>query len=172
MSINFTARRTKVTPEIKKYCAKRLKALEKMLGYSLEADLLLSVEKYRNKVEINVKTKKSTINTIEETHDMFSSLVIAFDHIEKRIKKEREKLRERRRNREIETFTLPEEAEERQKRVVRSQSYSLKPMSLEEAVVQLEATRDEVFVFRMIDSEKWAILFRRKDGNYGLIEPE
>jgi len=174
MNINFTARHTKVTPEIKKYCTKKLKSLEKILGYPLDADLILSVEKYRNIVEINVRTKGSTIHTVEETHDMLSSLIGAFDHVEKRIKKEREKLRERKRrkNREIEAFSPPVESEERQKRVIRSQSYSLKPMSVEEALTQFKVGRSEVFVFRMMDSEKWAVLYRRKDGHYGIVEPE
>ncbi|MCK4263410.1 MAG: sigma 54 modulation/S30EA ribosomal C-terminal domain-containing protein, partial [Candidatus Aminicenantes bacterium] len=54
----------------------------------------------------------------------------------------------------------------------RSQDYSLKPMSIKEAIIQLETSKRQVFVFRKFDSEKWAVLYRRKDGNYGLVEPE
>lgn len=174
MNINFTARHASITPEIKKYCEKRLKSLEKVLGHKISADLILSVEKYRRKVEINVKIKRAVFNVMEETHDMFSSLGLAFDNIEKRVKKEREKLREkkRRKTREREVFSLPAETEEPQKRVIRSQDYSLKPMSLEEAFIQFDLNKKEVFVFRKLGSEKWAVIYRRKDGNYGLIEPE
>jgi putative sigma-54 modulation protein len=62
--------------------------------------------------------------------------------------------------------------EDRPKRVIRSQSYTMKPMSTEEALVQLEASREEVFLFRKVKTENWAVLYRRKDGNYGLIEPK
>jgi putative sigma-54 modulation protein len=174
MSLNFTARHTSITPEIRRYCEKRLKSFARILGYKIDADLILSVEKYRHKVEINVKTKGATLNAVEETHDMFSSVGLAFDNIEKRVKKEKDKLRgrKRRKNREREAFSLPIEPEEKPKRVISSQDYSLKPMSFEEALLQFDLTKKEVFVFRKLGSERWAVIYRRKDGNYGLVEPE
>ncbi len=174
MKVNYTARHTSVTPDIRKYCEKRIKSLEKILGHSIEADVLLSVEKYRQKAEINLKTKRTGFNTVEETHDMTSSLVGAFDHLEKRVKKEREKLRERKRRRirEKVAFTTSHRTEERQGRVIRSQSYSMKPMSLEEAIIQFDANKNEILLFRTAEKENWAVLYRRKDGNYGLVEPE
>ncbi|MBA7545466.1 Ribosome hibernation promoting factor [subsurface metagenome] len=87
MSLNLTARHTSITPEIKRYCEKRLRSFARILGKKIDADLILSVEKYRHKVEINVKTKGATLNAVEETHDMLSSLGLAFDSIEKRVKK-------------------------------------------------------------------------------------
>lgn len=174
MKVNYTARHTSVTPDIKTYCEKRIKSLEKMLGQSIDADVILSVEKYRHKVEINLKTKIAALNTVEETHDMTSSLVGAFDHLEKRMKKEREKLRGRKRKRirETLTFASSEGTEERQKRIIRSPHFSMKPMSLEEAVSQFEAAKNEILLFRTSERGNWAVLYRRKDGNYGLVEPE
>ena len=174
MRINYTARHTKVTDDMKQYCEKRIQSLEKLLGNQIEADVLLSVEKYRQKVEINLKTKTATLNTIEETHDMSSSLIGAFDHIEKRVKKEKEKLRERKRRRvkDVESFSAPMEKGERQKRMIRSQSFTMKPMSVEEALVQMETSKEDVFLFRIMETENWAAIYRRKDGNYGLIEPK
>ncbi len=173
MKITFTARHTEISPEIKEYCEKRLLSIEKVLDYSVEADLILSEEKYRHKAEINVKTKGMTLNTVEETQDMASSLSLAFDHIEKRVKKEREKLREKKRGsirhiREEPALSEPEE----QKRVIRSRNFSLKPMTLDEALLQFESSKMEAFIFRRFESEKWVVLFRRKDGHFGLIEPE
>jgi putative sigma-54 modulation protein len=174
MNINYTARHTTITPEIKKHCERRLRAIEKLLGYPVEAGLILSVEKYRHKVEINVKIKGATLNTVQETHDMFSSIGLAFDHIEKRVKKEREKLRgrKRRKNREVVSADFPRDTEEEPVRVIPSRDFSLKPMSVEEALLQLETRKKEVFVFRKFDTEKWAVLYRREDGNFGLVEPE
>jgi len=174
MNINFTAQHTNVTPEMKKYCQKRLESLEKLFGYEMATNIILSVEKYRQKAEINVRTKRTTLNAVEETNDMQSSLGLAFDNIEKRAKKEREKLRERKRrkSREKEIFTLPVESDERPRQVIRSQDYSLKPMSIEEALLHFDLRKKDVFVFRKSGSEKWAVIYRRKDGNYGLVEPE
>ena len=173
MKVNFTARHTEVTPDMKEYCERRLQSIEKILGYPVEADLILSVEKYRQKVEINVKTKGMTVNTVEETQDMISSLGLAFDHIEKRVKKEKEKLREKKRRKTLMSEEIPAAVEEEpKKRVIRSRNYSLKPMTLEEAILQFDSSKKEVFVFRGFETEKWTILFRRKDGNIGLVEPE
>jgi putative sigma-54 modulation protein len=174
MSINFTARHTQITPGIEEYCEKRVQSIEKVLGQKISAHLILSVEKYRHKVEINVKIKRALLNAVEETNDMMSSLGLAFDNIEKRIKKEREKLRERKRRkiREKQVIAPPVETEESQRRLIRSRDYSLKPMSVEEAFLQFDLENKEVFLFRKLGSEKWAAIYRRKDGNYGLVEPE
>ncbi len=174
MSVNFTARNTQITPGIEEYCEKRVQSLERVLGQKISVDLILSVEKYRHKVEINVKIKRALLNAVEETNEMMSSLGLAFDNIEKRIKKEREKLRERKRRkiREKEVLSSPIEAEESQRRIIRSRDYSLKPMSVEEALLQFDLENKEVFLFRKLGSEKWAAIYRRKDGNYGLVEPE
>ena len=174
MNINFTARHADITPEIKKYCERRLRSLEKVLGHKLSADLVLSVEKYRHRVEINVKIKRALLNAVEETNDMMSSLGLAFDNIEKRVKKERDKLRERKRRKvkEKEAMSPPVETEETQRRVIRSRDYSLKPMPLEEAFLQFDLDNKEIFVFKKLGTEKWAVIYRRKDGHYGLVEPE
>jgi len=174
MNIHYTARQTSITPEIKQYCEKKLKSLEKLLGQVIEVDLILSVEKYRNKVEINVKAKGSNLIVVEETHDMFNSLNLAFDNLEKKLKKEKEKVRERKRrkDREKKTFSSSLETGEIERKIIRSEDYSLKPMPLEEALIQFDLNKKEVFVFRKLGSEKWAVIYRRKDGNYGLVEPE
>jgi putative sigma-54 modulation protein len=173
MKINFTARHTEISPDMKEYCEKRLLSIEKVLDYSVEADLILSVEKYRHKAEINIKIKGMTLNSVEETQDMTSSLSLAFDHIEKRVKKEKEKLREKKRRKMRQRKEEPASSErEEQKKVIRSRNFSLKPMTLDEALLQFEVSKMEVLVFRKFDSEKWAVLFRRKDGHFGLVEPE
>jgi len=174
MRINYTARHTKVSEEMKQYCEKRIQSLEKLLGHPIDAHILVSVEKYRQKVEINLKTKMAMLYTVEETHDMSSSLTGAFDHLETRVKKEREKLRERKRRkiREVEAYPSLKEEAGRPKRLIRSQSYTMKPLSIEEAIVQLDTSKEDVFLFRTLETESWAVVYRRKDGNYGLIEPK
>jgi putative sigma-54 modulation protein len=69
-------------------------------------------------------------------------------------------------------LAFPPEREVETPRVVRSNDYSLKPMLLEEALLQFDVEKKEVFLFRKSGSEKWAVIFRRKDGHYGLIDPD
>jgi putative sigma-54 modulation protein len=173
MSVNYTARQTNITPDLKKYCQRRLKSLEKFIGNLSEVDIILTKEKYRHKAEINIKAGRSRLNVVEETHDMYNSLNLAFDNLEKRVKKEKGKSRERKRRkgREKGTFAFSVGPEE-EKRFIRSQDFSLKPMTFEEAVIQFELNKREVFVFRKADSEKWAVIYRREDGHIGLVEPE
>lgn len=174
MNLHFTARKTDLTPDVRQYCEKRLRALEKLLGSELDVDIILSVAKFRNRAEIHVTAKGTSLVVEEETPEMLNSLNQAFASLEKKIKKEREKFREgkRRKGRERKELVLLAEAEEPERRLVRSSNYSMKPMSVEEAVLQLDVKNKEVFVFRNELSEKWAVLFRRKDGNIGLVEPE
>jgi len=174
MNLHFTARKIDLTPEVRQYCEKRLSAFEKLLGSVLEVDIILSAAKARNRAEIHVLAKGVGLVVEEETPEMLNSLNRAFDNLEKKIKKEREKFRQRRRRkgRERKDLALPIEAEEPMRRIVRSLNYSPKPMSVEDAVLQLDVKNREVFVFREEGSEKWAVLFRRKDGNVGLVKPE
>lgn len=174
MIVHFTARQMDLAPEVKAYCEKKLKALEKLMGSVIEVDLILSVEKYRHKAEIHLKAKGAGLVVVEETHDLMNSLNLAFENLEKKVKKEREKWREkkRRKGRERKQLTFPPEREVETPRVVRSNDYSLKPMLLEEALLQFDLEKKEVFLFRKSGSEKWAVIFRRKDGHYGLIDPD
>jgi putative sigma-54 modulation protein len=174
MNIHYTARQAVLTPEIKEYCEKRLAGLKGLDGDILDVNIILGVQRNRSKAEVHVKAKGFGVVVVEETLDMTTSLNLAFDNIEKKIKKEREKWRERKRRggRERKEFVALPEAAEPEKRVIRAPNVSAKPLSLDEAMAQLEFKNREVLVFRREGSENWAVLYRRKDGNYGLVEPE
>jgi putative sigma-54 modulation protein len=174
MNIHYTARQAALTPEIKAYCEKRLGRLKGLVGDVLDVNVILIVQKNRNKAEINVRAKGGGLVVVEETLDMMDSLNRAFDNLEKKVRKERVKGRDRRRRggRERKVLTPVLEAPVPEKRVIRSQHFSLKPMSIEEALIQIDIKSKEVFLFRREGSEEWAVIYRRKDGHYGLVEPE
>lgn len=174
MNVHYTARQAALTPEIKAYCEKRLGRLKKLVRDVLDVNIVLGVQKNRNKAEIHVKARGGGLVVTEETMDMMDSLNMAFDNLEKRVKKEREKWREKKRRggRERKTLAPTLEAPDDEKRVIRSTHYSLKPMTLEEAMIQLDIKSKEVFMFRREGSERWSVLFRRKDGHFGLVEPD
>jgi putative sigma-54 modulation protein len=174
MNIHYTARQATLTPEIKAYCEKRLGRLKDLVGNVLDVNVILIVQKNRNKAEINVRAKGGGLVVVEETMDMMDSLNRAFDNLEKKVRKERVKGRDKRRRggRERKVLVPVLEAPEPEKRVIRSQHFSLKPMSVEEALIQIDIRSKEVFLFRREGSEEWAVIYRRKDGHYGLVEPE
>lgn len=174
MNVHYTARQAALTPEIRAYCEKRLGRLKALVDDVLDVNVVLTVQRNRNKAEINVRAKGGGLVVTEETMDMMDSLNRAFDTLEKRIRKERAKWREKKRRggRERRALAPVVEAQEPEKRVVRAPHYSLKPMTVEEAIVQLDIKNKDVFLFRREGSEGWAAVYRRKDGHYGLVEPD
>jgi putative sigma-54 modulation protein len=176
MNVHFTARQTALTPEVEEYCRHRLAALSKVFSGVTDVDVILVHERNRHKAEIHVREKGLGIVVFEESHDMMNSLNLAFDDLERKVKKEREKFRDKKRRggrvrKEIGLPSSPEPAQA-EKRIIRSPAAASKPMTLEEAAIQLDLKKRDVLVFRMVGTEKWAVLFRRKDGHYGLVEPE
>jgi len=173
MNVHYTARQAALTPEIKAYCEKRLGRIKNLVDDVLDVNIILNIQKGRSKAEIHVQAKGRGYVIIEETLDMIDSLNRAFDTLETRLRKDRAKWREKKRRggRERKALAPAAEATEPEKRVIRANFFSLKPMSLEEALVQLDAKAKEVFLFRREGSEEWAAVYRRKDGQYGLVEP-
>jgi len=174
MNVRMTARRVTLTPEVKQYCAKRLKGLEKRMDAGTELDILFSREKHRQGVELRAVSRGLNIMVSEESDDVFGALNLAFDSLEKKLKKEKQKLLERRRRGRRERPAPPaaEEVFEPAKRVVPAQDFSLKPMTVEEAILNFDLRKRDVFMFRKLKTEKWACVYRRRDGHYGLVEPE
>jgi putative sigma-54 modulation protein len=174
MNVHYTARQATLTPEIRAYCEKRLGRLKDLADDVLDVNVILAVQKGRSKAEIHVQAKGRGLVVFEETLDMMDSLNRAFDTLETRVRKERAKWREKKRRggRERKVLAPAVEPSEPEKRVVRANHFSLKPMSLEEALVQLDVKAKEVFLFRREGSQEWAAVYRRRDGHYGLVEPE
>ena len=174
MNVHYTARQAVLTPEIQDYCEKRLGRLRDLADDVLDVNVILAVQKNRHRAEIHVKVKGAGFVVLEESPDMMGSLNLAFDNLEKKIRKDREKWRERKRRggRERKELATEPAAPEPEKRVIRGQSYTGKPLSLEEAMAQLAFKNREVIVFRREGTDGWAVLYKRRDGNFGLIEPE
>ncbi len=173
MNVHYTARKTALTPEIRAYCEKRLARLKDLVDAVLDVNVILNIQRTRHKAEIHVRAKGVGYVVIEEAPDMMDSLNRAFDTLETRIRKDRAKWREKKRRggRERKALAPAIVAPEPENRVIRASFFSLKPMSLEEAIIQLDAKAKEVFLFRREGSQEWAAVYRRKDGQYGLIEP-
>jgi len=174
MMVHYTARKTPLTLEVKQYCDKRVKSLEKLMRGVIEVDLIFSAPRNRQMVEIHVKAKGAGLVVQEEGLELMRVLMQAFDNLEKKLKKDKEKFREkkRRKGREIMPEMPAPAAAEKGRRIIRGDDVSPKPMTAEEAALQLDRTKKDILVFRKLGSERWAILYRRKDGHYGLVEPE
>ena len=173
MIVNFTARHTELTEEIRDYCEKRLNRMGKILDEVQKIEVILTEEKSRKRVDLLIKRRGEDFALSEETTDMFNSLNQAFDNLERKIVKERRKLiQKRRRASSRQALTAPGSKPEVEAKLVLMPYYSDQPISFEEALIRLEEGRKEAFLFKKEGSEGWAVIFRRRDGTIGLVDPE
>ena len=180
MNIEFTGRHLEVTPALKEFTQKKLKKIEKYIGDNAEVYVTLSIERHRQISEIVIKTGSLTLSGSEGTDDMYASIGLAINKIEKQTKRLKQKIRGRKRkprNKQQSCFERWDvsEAEENSNpgefNIIKSTNYTLKPMTVEEAALQIGMTSEHFIVFHNSESKKINVLYKRKDGNLGLIEP-
>ena len=175
MKIHFTGRQIEVSPALRKVAEERLAKLDMFLNHLMVAHVILAVEKRRHRAEVVVHGRHVTLSAAGETADMYSTLSLVADRLERQAKKHRDKIKVKHKRggarisprRVARSAPTPEAP-----RIVRVDSSPLKPMSLEEALLELSGSEKEFLVFCHASSRRVSVLYRRKDGNYGLIEPE
>lgn len=179
MQTSLTFKNLDPSDTLKEYVSEKLNRFDKYLDNPAEANVVLSVEKFRHIAEIQIIGDRLKLNSREETNDMYSSIDTVLDKIEKQIKKNKDKIKDRRAGGKpgvgemmAENMTKPiitRDPDRTPNVVVRSIDY--KPMDVEEAVMQMELTDDYFLVFTNAGNGRVNVLFRRKDGDYGLIQP-
>jgi len=157
---------------LKSYVREKLDRMEKYFNGPAEANVVLSIEKFRHSAEINILGDRLAINGKEETEEMYSAIDMVLDKLEVQIKKSKQKSRDYR----IKGKTDPSgaaaaEYEENDRPQVRVHPIEYKPMDVDEAVMQMELVKNNFLVFTNARTETVNVLYRQKDGNYGLIQP-
>ena len=175
MQTSVTFKNIESSDNLKAYVSDKLDRFDKLLDNPAEANVVLAVEKFRHIAEINIAGDRMTINGKDETNDMYSAIDMVLDKLEKQLKKNKEKIRERRttaknRNR-IQTEAVESPEDEDFVREVKTKNIEYKPMDVEEAVLQMDLTPENFLVFTNARSDQINVLYRRKDGHYGLIQP-
>jgi len=174
VQLRVKGRGVEVTDAIRSYAEKRLARLERQLP-DPEIELQLSSEnnpsiRDSHVAEATVWTKGPVLRARESSQDMRASIDQLVDKLERQVTRYREKRGRRRRvsrHAPDEGIPMPEEAQ-----IVRTKQFAVKPMNAEEAVLQLELIGHDFFVFRNADSDEVNIVYRRRQGGYGLIEPQ
>ena len=176
MKLNFTGKNMEITDALRDVTAKKLGKLGKYFQRDIEGNVTFSSEKNRKIIEVTINLPGTIIRAEESTEDMYASIDRAVDVLERQIRKHKTKLQKRYQNNETIRFEnvipLPREDDYEKPRLVKRKKFGLKPMSSEEAILQMELLRHNFFVFLDSDSEGIHVVYKRKDGNYGLIEPE
>ncbi len=176
MKISVTFRNTEGDNWHKEYIDQKLKKLEKYLDTPVEARVVLSVEKFRNVAEVNLMTNGQVLNAKEEAKEMSVAIDNAIDKIERQLKKRKERTRGHKTNTArlegaASRAAYPDEADEAQEvRIVEMRKVVLKPMSLEDAIMEIDISRNRFVVYRDSSTENVSIIYIRDDGKYALIE--
>mgnify|MGYP001392321173 CR=1 FL=1 len=177
MRISITGKNLEISDYLRDLVEKKVGKLERYFPQDTEALVTLSVEKNRHIVEVTIPFEGGIIRGEEITGDMYASIDNVLDKLEKQIIRHRTKLEKSLRSG---AFRYDEplfggsygDAEEDGPRIVRVKRFNIKPMSEEEAMLQIEMVGHSFYVFINSDTNRMNVLYKRKDGNYGLIEPE
>ena len=180
MQISVTFKNLDPSDHLKSYIQNKLNKLDKLLDNPAEANVVLSVEKIRHIAEIKITGDRLSINCREKTNDMYSSIDMALDKLEKQIKKNKQKIRNHRqgmRSEFKESQELPEDIiaskplNESNEPEIRIQNIDFKPMDVEEASMQIDLVPDNFIVFTNSRTNRVNVLYLRNDGDLGLIQP-
>ena len=176
MHTSVTFKRIDPSDALKSYVQKKVDRFDKMLESPGEANVVLSVEKIRHIAEITLTCDRLKIHAKEESENMYSSIDTLMDKISAQIKKNKEKMRRHMSGDKSSikdngiTLTPPEIIEDSTPEVI-METIDFKPMDIDDAVEELNSGKDNFFVFSNARTERVNVLYRRKDGKLGLIQP-
>ncbi len=189
MSTGIIGRNFEVTPDIRDLIDKKLaKIIDKLFDDVIDTRVVLQVEKHRNLCEIIIVGKEHDVKSEQESLDsMQDAINQALDHVKRQAQKNRETIRDHHRkdgNRSKSDGAVTEwavnvlepgrlrEASGGNPRIIQTNSLSIRPMSIEDAALRLDDSKNEFIVFRDIDNDRVSVIYKRRDNNLGLIAPE
>lgn len=178
MKIEYTGRQTEVAPEIRRLAERKLAKLARVLPGITSVHVVLGADKRRQVVEVTVQSRHLTLAASEESPEQAVSLTTVMDKLTRQAQRHQGRLHERKRRAPARGAAPGAEALARPApgdggpRVVRSRRFVAKPMTVDEAILEVGASDEGLLVFRDANTERVSVLYRRKDGNLGLIEPE
>ena len=174
MRVTVTGKNIEITNALKNVVEKKLDKLDKYFSPNVEAHATLSVQKNRQIIEVTIPFNGVILRGEEATDDMYASIDLVLDKLERQIKKQKTKLQKRMYGDSLRFQFIPDEdiKNGNEPRIVKTKRFAIKPMSDEEAVLQMELLGHNFFMYESAESGDVNVIYKRKDGNYGLIEPE
>ena len=181
MKFVFTDKKVNIPNYIHNYAEKKVGKLDRYFKEDATAAITFSIEKDRNQVEVTIRSSGTIFRVSESSSDMRASIDAAVASLERQFRKNKSRLERRLRQgafertideAEVASF-VPDGPEEGEYRIVRTKTFPIKPMTQEEAILQMNLLGHSFFVFRNEDADgSFAVVYRRNDGDYGIIEDE
>ena len=174
MNLVISGKNIDITEGLRSAVEEKISKLERYFNDSTEVHVTMSTEKNRQKIEVTIPMKGSIIRAEETSTDMYVSIDLVEEVIERQLRKYKNKLIDKEQNAAQLSRAFIEEdvMDEEEIQIIRSKKFAMKPMDPEEACVQMELLGHNFFVFRNADTEEVNVVYKRKGSTYGLIEPE
>lgn len=173
MQVTVIGRHIEATEALKRYATEKFSRLDKYLPKTVQVVITLSVvKKVHHTAEAVIKSNGLLIQASEETEEMYSAIDLLIEKIERRVRRYKEKLVDHKhQSSKAELSSAIAEPEDRVPQIIKTKRFDLKPMLAEEAVMQMELLDKDFFIFANAGSGHINVIYKRKDGNIGLIEP-
>ena len=174
MNITISGKNMDITPSLREAIQEKLGKLDRYFTPDTDVHVTLSVEKERQKVEVTIPLKGNIIRSEQVSSDMYVSIDLVEEIIERQIKKYKNKLMAHNKSQAVfsQAFVEDNTYEEEAINIIRTKRFAVKPMDPEEACVQMELLGHNFFVFRNAETDEVNVVYKRKGNTYGLIEPE
>ena len=174
MRFTISGKNLELTPRLQDMVIAKLSKLERYFQDDTEVQVTLSVEKDRQKIEVTIPMKGTTIRAEEISQDMYASIDMVQETIERQLRRHKHRLIDRYKSGFTPAY-LEEPSDEEDDdsiRIIRTKHFALKPMDPEEACLQMEMLGHSFYMFRDSETDQVCVVYKRKNGSYGLIEPE
>jgi len=177
MEIIIRGDKLKITSAMSDYINEKLEKLEKYLEHSdtVRANVIVKVRNHEQKVEITIPLKSFILRSEETQEDFYAAVDKTIDKLERQIRKNKTKIMAKQSKTYYDfnfaNVEIEEKAEEEQK-IVKRKTVEVKPMSAEEAILQMELIGHQFYLYKDCDTEQFAVVYKRKDGDYGVMEAE
>ena len=172
--IHISGRNIEVTPGLRDAIQDKIGKLDRYFNPDTEVIVTLSVQKDKQNIEVTIPVKGSIIRAEESSSDMYVSIDLVEEIIERQIKKYKTKLIDKKQAAQSfsELFMNEEPAADEEIKIVKTKRFAVKPMDPEEACLQMELLGHSFYVFLNSDTDQVSVVYKRKNNSYGLIEPE
>ena len=173
MKVTDVTKNIELTPALKDMVEKKVSKLDKYFESDVNAKATLSVQKNRHRIEVAIPFNGILLRAEEMTEDMYKSIDKVEEKLERQIRKQRTKLARKHNNSlKFSELAADVQEDEHQGKVVKTKKFAVKPMDVEEAILQMELIGHNFFVYKDAETNEISVLYKRKDGDYGLLEPE
>ena len=171
MKITMTGRKVTLRPTFVERTETKLSKLDKFFDTDAAADVTVTAERDLHRVEVTIRCSGMVFRAEEAAEDMNEAVDRLVDILLRQIRKNKTRLQKRLRSGAFVDSIEPEAEESETYRIVRSKSFPVKPLDVEEAILQMNLTGHQFYMFRNMDSGEINVVYRRKNGDYGLLEP-